>query len=85
MNNYILMTLLPNFKNFLWFTLFLSSAIAFICLIPIICDFVEENNKCKFYYVYLKKAIKHSVMLGLLCIIILVFIPNDANLALMVN
>jgi hypothetical protein len=85
MNNYILMTLLPNFKNFMWFMLLLSSTIFFISLIPIVWDLVEGNNEFKCHYIYLKKAIKISAILALSCIIILVFIPTDANLALMVN
>ena len=76
------MTLLPNFKNFIWTILIISFGMSLFFSIPIIGDFVEKNEVD---HILLKKCVKYCAILALLCIIILVFIPTDANLELMVN
>lgn len=82
MHNYIFITLLPNIKLFIKLALSVSFVTIFFALIPIVSDFMEGKD---FKHILLKKYIKYSSIIALICIISLIVLPRDANLALMMN
>lgn len=90
MHNYIFITLLPNLKIFIIIMLFVSLSSAVLALIPIVSDFIDAEKSVfidakDVEHILLKKYVKYALIISLICMMILVIFPRDANLVLMAN